>query len=89
MTDKPQYVQGCPHPIVEIEGTNPVMYVAHGSHANYFEAGNFHQLIVATDRTERGQSIGPDELRGELLPDPEEVTLEWAGSLLARGPGDG
>ncbi len=65
-----------------VEETHPIVYVAQGSHANYFIPGNFWSGL---DFDDTGLSlwkvIGPEQLNVVLLPEVEtgEEGLEWLG----------
>lgn len=65
-----------------VEETHPIVYVAQGSHANYFLPGNFWSGL---DFDDTGLSlwkvIGPEQLNIVLLPEVEneEEGLEWLG----------
>jgi len=63
-----------------VEGTHPIVYVAQGSHANYFVPGNFWSGLDFDDTgLSSWQVITPEQLDIVLLPETEaeEEGLEW------------
>ena len=65
-----------------VEETHPIVYVARGSHANYFIPGNFWSGLDFDDTgLSEWQVIGPEQLNIVLLSEveAEEEGLEWLG----------
>ena len=63
-----------------VEETHPIVYVAQGSHANYFLPGNFWSGLDFDDTgLSSWKVIGPEQLNIVLLPEveTEEEGLEW------------
>ena len=62
------------------EETHPVVYVARGSHANYFTPGNFWSLLDFDDTgLSSWQIISPEQLNIVMLPEAEVSGLDWLG----------
>ena len=65
-----------------VEGTHPIVYVAQGSHANYFTPGNSWSGLDFDDTgLSSWRVISPEQLSVVLLPEIEasDVELEWLG----------
>jgi hypothetical protein len=63
-----------------VEGTHPVVYVARGSHANYFLPGNPWAVLDFDDTgLSSWQTIQPAQFKVVLLPDEgeEKTGLDW------------
>ncbi|MFC1979726.1 hypothetical protein ACFLVS_02500 [Chloroflexota bacterium] len=63
-----------------VEATHPVVYVAQGSHANYFTPGNFWSGLDFDDTgLSSWKILGPEQLEVTMLPEVEarEEGSEW------------
>ena len=63
-----------------VTGTHPIVYVAKGSHANYFTPGQFWSGLDFDDTgLASWQVINPEQLDIVMLPETEAEGLEWLG----------